>query len=106
MHVGGERSGRGAVGQAALHLTDFGEVHARTAEFFWNGHLEVTSLAQFLEVLAEEAVLAVVDGGTRAKTLERIIGQKRHHCGRAVHGGGHGLPPLWRSWLPLGAQGR
>jgi hypothetical protein len=60
VHVDGNRGCRRVVRQAPLFAAHLGQGQAPTAELVWNRHAQITRRAQLLEVLIEEAVVAIV----------------------------------------------
>ena len=92
VHVGRQRGGRRAVGQAALLAADLGQRHPEPAELARDRHLQVAGLLQLLEVLVEEAVLTVVAGGALPAARDQLVGQH----GRNGSGGSHRSPPRTR----------
>ena len=79
VHVGRQGGGRRAVGQAALLAADLGQRHPEPAELARDRHLQVAGLLQLLEVLGEEAVLAVVGGGALATARDQLVGEHGRH---------------------------
>jgi hypothetical protein len=96
VHV--DRQGRGwrPVGETSLLLADFGEVQPLPAELLRDVDLQVACLLQFLEVLREEPIVAVVAGSALAAAVDQALGQDR----RSRFGDGHGCPPSLHVWRP------
>ena len=78
VHVDAERGGRRVVGETPRFAGDLGQREAEAAELPRHGHPQVAGLAQLVEVLLEEPVVAVVAGGAGAERLEHGVG---NHAG-------------------------
>ena len=77
VHVDGQGRRGGVVGEPAGLTRGLGQRHAQAAVLARDGHFQVAGLAQVLEVLAEEAVLAVVHGRALVKAPQKLIGEDR-----------------------------
>ncbi len=77
MHVGAEGGGRRPVGEPAGLPHALGEREAESAELARDGHPQVAGLPQVLEVLLEEAVLAVVHGRSLVEAPQKLIREDR-----------------------------
>ncbi|WP_395346513.1 hypothetical protein [Variovorax sp. UC122_21] len=75
VHVDGQRGGRREVGQPRLLAQHRGQVEPESAERLGHPELQVVGAPQVLEVLVEEAALAVVAGRARADAFENGFGE-------------------------------
>ena len=88
VHVDAERRSGRVIGEPALLAAHLGEVQAAAAQFLRHRHRQIAGAPQVVEVLLEEAVLAVVDGApaiVRAKDLSqhaRRTGRILRRCPR------------------------
>ena len=90
VHVDGDCRGGRDRGQPALELHDLVDAESQPAELAWDGDGEVTGVAQFLEVLLEEAVLTVVDRGALVEASEHVVSEHVLERGPRDCSCGHG----------------
>lgn len=86
VHVHRDSGRRSDVGDTTLKTVDLGERQSETAELDGQGRQEVAAVAQLLEVVDEELVVAVVAGGPLVEALQHLVGEEADglgvRCGR------------------------
>lgn len=98
MHIHRQGGGVGVVGETALLAADLGERHAEATQLFRHCHEQVARLTQLFEVLVEEPVFAVIDGGALRAPGQNVL---RQHV---TLGCDHGQPPFFANFnISIGA---
>ena len=75
VHVDAESRGGRVVAEPALFAAALRERHAAPAEFLRHRHRQVAGALQVVEVLLEEAVLAVVGPAPLGEAAQHVVGQ-------------------------------
>ena len=88
VHVDGQRRGRRVVGEAAHQRRVLVEAHVPPAQLGGQRGAQEPGRLELLEVLVEEAVLAVVDGRSLVEAGEHLVAEE---LGGRFGSGGHGV---------------